>query len=164
MIVSQIKKSIAELVALLTQLSDTQFVMPCAALSNATIGEHSRHIIEMFGCLDLGYSLGTLNYDLRARNLMMQTNTEFAIQNLLLLEENLVKDNKKLFLEIVKDHQKTVVETNYERELWYNFDHCIHHQALIKVAVLMLENIRLAPDFGVAPATIEYRNQNQCVR
>lgn len=162
MIVSQIKKSISELVALLTQLSNTQFIMPCSALSNATIGEHSRHVIEMFGCLEQGYESGTVNYDLRKRNLLMQTDTDFAIQNLIELQENLEKINKKMWLEIGKIDPKTTIETNYERELWYNFDHCIHHQALIKVGVLFLENIHLDPDFGVAPSTIKHRNQNQC--
>lgn len=157
MIILQIKKTITDLVALLEQLSDTQFTTPFAALSNATIGEHSRHVIEMFGCLEQGYESGTVNYDLRKRNLLMQTDTDFAIQNLIELQENLEKVNKKMWLEIGKIDPKTTIETNYERELWHNFEHCIHHQALIKVGVLSIENISIDPNFGVAQSTIAYR-------
>lgn len=157
MIIIQIKKTITDLVALLEQLSDAQFTTPFATLSNATIGEHSRHVIEMFGCLEQGYESGKVNYDLRKRNLLMQTDTDFAIQNLIKLQENLEKINKKMWLEIGKTDPKTTIETNYERELWYNFEHCIHHQALIKVGALSLENISIDPNFGVAQSTIAYR-------
>ena len=47
-------------------------------------------------------------------------------------------------------------------ELIYNLEHSIHHQALIKVAVLKNSAIQLSENFGVAKSTIEYRNQ--CVQ
>ncbi len=51
------------------------------------------------------------------------------------------------------------IQTNYFRELLYNLEHCIHHQALIKVAVFQLENIKVTENFGIAPSTIEYKKQ-----
>ena len=45
------------------------------------LGEHTRHIMEMFQCLENQYDLGILNYDNRERNKIIQTETEFAIQN-----------------------------------------------------------------------------------
>lgn len=54
------------------------------------------------------------------------------------------------------------IQSNYYRELLYNLEHCIHHQALIKVAVLQFENVLLNENFGVARSTIEYRKQ--CVQ
>jgi hypothetical protein len=44
-------------------LSQTEYSNSCAELSNATIGEHTRHIIEMFQCLENQYDLGVVNYD-----------------------------------------------------------------------------------------------------
>jgi hypothetical protein len=46
----------------------------CAELSNATI-EHTRHIIEMFQCLENQYDLGVVNYDKGKRNTLIQTDT-----------------------------------------------------------------------------------------
>jgi hypoxanthine-guanine phosphoribosyltransferase len=45
------------------------------------------------------------------------------------------------------------------RELLYNLEHCIHHQALIKVVVLQSSTVFVNDNFGVASSTIEYRNR-----
>lgn len=60
------------------------------------------------------------------------------------------------------DGEEVRIESNYFRELLYNLEHCIHHQALIKVAVLQLDYLQIDPDFGVARSTLEYRKQ--CVQ
>jgi len=60
------------------------------------------------------------------------------------------------------DSELVCIETNYYRELLYNLEHCIHHQALIRVALFQMENIKVNANFGVAPSTIEYRKQ--CVQ
>lgn len=51
----------------------------------------------------------------------------------------------------------TFIETNYFREVLYNLEHCIHHQALIKVALLNFNYIQISETFGIAPSTIEFR-------
>ena len=67
--------------------------------------------------------------------------------------------NKDLVLEQGTTAVSFTVKTNYFRELLYNLEHSIHHQALIKVAVLKNKNIQLCPEFGIAKSTIEYRTQ-----
>jgi hypothetical protein len=47
----------------------------------------------------------------------------------------LEKENKKIELQQIIDNEEVRIESNYFRELLYNLEHCIHHQALIKVAV-----------------------------
>lgn len=61
MLIPSIKKTLNELSDLLSQLSNEDYTCPCHGLSNATIGEHTRHIIEMFQCLELQYEIGTIN-------------------------------------------------------------------------------------------------------
>lgn len=162
MLVKSINNSLDELINLLNQLSDESYSKSCEALSNASIGEHTRHILEMFQCLEKSYDPGILNYDNRERNERIQTKTEFAIQCILEIKSALKTENKILFLEQMIDGLTFRIQSNYYRELLYNLEHCIHHQALIKVAVLQYENISLNENFGVASSTIEYRNQ--CVQ
>lgn len=162
MLVKSINNSLDELINLLNQLSDESYSKSCAALSNASIGEHTRHILEMFQCLEKSYDPGILNYDNRERNERIQTETEFAKQCILEIKSALKTENKILFLEQMIDGLTFRIQSNYYRELLYNLEHCIHHQALIKVAVLQCENISLNENFGVASSTIEYRNQ--CVQ
>lgn len=159
MLIPSIKNSLNELIDLLHQLQNKEYSNPCAELSNASIGEHTRHIIEMFQCLENQYDFGVVNYDKRERNTLIQTNTDFAIQSILEVQNNIEKENKKIELQQIIDGEEIRIESNYFRELLYNLEHCIHHQALIKVAILQCENVQIDANFGVARSTIEYRNQ-----
>ena len=113
----------------------------------------------MFQCLENQYDSGIVNYDKRARNILIQTDTDFAQNQILNIQNNLEKKNKNLTLVQIIDKEEIRIESNYFRELLYNLEHCIHHQALIKVAILQFENVTIDPDFGVARSTIEYRRQ-----
>lgn len=162
MLVPSINNSLNELVALLDQLSDNEYTKQCPQLSNATIGEHTRHIVEMFQCLENFYDSGLVNYDRRERNIVIQTDTEFAIKSIVEIQNNLEKENKKIELQQIVDGEEIRIDSNYLRELLYNLEHCIHHQALIKVAILQCENIKIDANFGIARSTIEYRTK--CVQ
>ncbi len=159
MLVPSIQKTLKELSDLLSQLTNDDFSCPCHGLSNATIGEHTRHIIELFQCLENQYESGVINYDSRKRDYAIQTCTETAKKAIESISSNLEKPNKKLFLQQMIDGEILETESNYNRELLYNLEHCIHHQALIKVAVLQNDALTIDENFGVARSTIEYRKQ-----
>lgn len=159
MLIPSLHKTLNELVALLSQLSKDDYTLPCRGLSNSTIGEHTRHIIEMFQCLENQYESGIVNYDKRNRNYSIQTETDYALQCIIEIKNQLEKENKKIVLQQIVDGEELQIESNYFRELLYNLEHCIHHQALIKVAVLQLDHLQIDDDFGVARSTIEYRKQ-----
>lgn len=159
MLIASITKTLNELLDLLSQISDTDYSCPCHQLSNATIGEHTRHSIEMFQCLENQYENGIVNYDIRKRDYLIQTNTDFAQKCILQILNQIEKPNKSLKLQQIIDGEELLIDTNYNRELLYNLEHCIHHQALIKVAVIQSETIKIDENFGVARSTIEYRKQ-----
>ena len=159
MLIPSLNKTLNELVSLLNQISNGDFTSPCKGLSNSTIGEHTRHIIEMFQCLENQYEGGVVNYDKRNRDYKIQTDTDFALQCIEDVKNQLEKKDKKLTLQQIVDGEELHIESNYFRELLYNLEHCIHHQALIKVAVLQNENLSIDENFGVARSTIEYRKQ-----
>ncbi|HEX9980865.1 MAG TPA: DinB family protein [Flavobacterium sp.] len=162
MLLPTISRSINELNYLLVQLSDAEYAKPCEALSNATIGEHTRHVIEMFLCLLDSYDAGIVNYDRRERNLLMQTQVASALTALESIRLHLDKKDKAMILQQAVDGEEIRIASNYFRELLYNLEHCIHHQALIKVALKDYGHLKINTDFGVAHSTIEYRNQ--CAR
>jgi hypothetical protein len=116
----------------------------------------------MFQCLENHYETGVVNYDNRERNILIQTDTEFAIQGILIIKNNLNKENKNIELQQIIDGEEIRIQSNYYRELLYNLEHCIHHQALIKVAILKCDNVVIDANFGVARSTIEYKKQ--CVQ
>ena len=159
MLIPSLNKALNELTSLLNQISNDDYTSQCKELSNSTIGEHTRHIIEMFQCLENQYESGLVNYDKRNRDYRIQTDTNFALESLNDIRNQLEKENKKLVLQQIIDGEELRIDSNYFRELLYNLEHCTHHQALIKVAVLQLEHLQIDPDFGVARSTIEYRKQ-----
>ena len=159
MLIQSIKNNLSENIELLRQLTNEEFMQKNPELSNATIGEHMRHIIELFGCLLENYDYGLINYDDRKRDVLLQTdkNEAIAIIEKYLLE--LEKPNKPLSLTHSCFSPIELLQTNYFRELIYNLEHSIHHQALIKVALHSLPHIKIPSTFGVAPSTLEYRKQ-----
>lgn len=146
----------------LSQLSQQQYSQSCKTLFNNTIGQHVRHIIELFQCLENGYDTGIVNYEKRKRDTLIETDKELADRLLLEIHKGLGKPNKTLTLEACYDDHVTeaiAIETNYFREVAYNLEHTIHHMALIRVGITEISNIQLPEDFGVASSTVKYRKQ-----
>lgn len=159
MLIPSIKANFIQIIELLNQLNDEEYIFCHPELSNATIGEHTRHIIEMYQSLLKSYNSRIVNYDKRERNVAIQTDKNIAIKAIDLILENLDLENIEMTLEQGMNQITFQVKTNYFRELLYNLEHSIHHQALVKVAVFKNRNIQLCSEFGVAKSTIEYRTQ-----
>jgi hypothetical protein len=151
-----------QLAGSLGQLSPPQYSQPCQTLFNNTIGQHVRHIIELFQCLENGYLIGEVNYEKRKRYALIETDKELASSLLLNIYQGLTKPNKPLTLVACYDehiNETIVIETNYYREIAYNLEHTIHHMALIRVGITEISSVQLPDDFGVASSTIKYRKQ-----
>lgn len=162
MLFTYTKNTLQELNDVIIQLNDCQFTTPITGLSQASIGEHTRHIIELLQCLVHSYENGNVNYDARARNKDIQTNISRASIEISKLIVSIEKPNKEVLLKDANFGGILGIPSNYFREVMYNLEHCIHHQALIKVGLLSFENIRIPETFGLAPSTLDYRKS--CVQ
>jgi hypothetical protein len=157
---SKSREALDSLTNVLQQLPvQSSYAEPCAALSHATIGQHTRHIIELYQCLLAGYPAGTINYDDRKRNVLYEQDIEAATAVIKEIQLNLEQPDKALNIYCGTDDNSVCIESNYYREVLYNLEHCIHHQALIKVALLAISDLEIADGFGVAPSTLQYRQQ-----
>ena len=151
-----------QLSASLDELAQAEYVQPCKTLFNNTIGQHVRHIIELFQCLENGYETGSVNYEKRNRDMEIEGNKQLAVSLLQAIHQGLDRENKELLLEATYDEHSTELislATNYYREIAYNLEHTIHHMALIRVGVNEVSSIRLPEDFGVASSTVKFRKQ-----
>jgi hypothetical protein len=149
-----------QLKELLESLTDEQYCKKIALLSDASIGQHTRHIIEFFQELEKGYQTGLVNYDARKRNYAIETQRKFAINELVGIAAVVAKENRVLNLVVDfcgDDSNPYEVPTSYQRELVYNFEHTIHHMALLKIGVRAVATIELPENFGVAMSTLKYR-------
>jgi hypothetical protein len=146
---------LAHLQYILEELTDQQYVQPIGVLSQATIGQHNRHILEFFIELNQGYDSGIVDYDKRSRNHTIETDRGFAIQTIRVLTENIDKADKDLLLNV--EYGNHPVFTNYFRELVYNLEHTVHHMALIRIGVNAISDLVIPEQFGVASSTLKYR-------
>jgi len=132
-------------------------------LSGSTIGQHFRHIIEFYTCLEKGLETGIVSYDERERNVLLEKHTAYSV---------CIIDKIIHFLSWVKEDSALSLKGNYNdtsetpstfqsslfREMAYALDHTVHHLAIIKIALLEEKDIiDLNENFGVAPSTIRFR-------
>lgn len=159
---SEIKRVLLQLIDTLNKLNIDDYTFKLPILSSSSIGEHTRHIIELFQCLNKGYNVGIVNYDDRKRDLQLQNNLDFAMQTIAQLVSELNREDKILTLISTYDDSTLEISSTYNRELLYNLEHCIHHQAIIKIGLEKLNIEVLDDSFGVAKSTLEYRKS--CVQ
>lgn len=155
-----VQNSFFQLSESLEHLTADQYVQPCERLGQSTIGQHVRHIIEMFLCLEQGYLDGTVNYENRKRDKTIESDKQLAIGLLQSISEGLSKPDKSLVLAGVYHDDASALmhfDTNYYREVVYNLEHTIHHMALIRVGLEEIASIALPQGYGVASATVKHR-------
>ncbi len=143
----------------LNELTDAEYTRPCKALFNATIGQHVRHIIELFLCLQKGYETGVVNYDQRKRDYKIETEKNFAIHLMQEIYHWVERPNIEMVMRAEDYGDDTCpinIPTNYYREIAYNLEHTIHHMALIRVGINDISRVELSREFGVAYSTIKY--------
>lgn len=157
------QENLNEIKSVLVQLNSDQYSYPSNTLFGATIGQHVRHILEFYQSVFNGLESKTVNYDNRKRNLLIETDNQYAIHVIDEINSNLALDilDEKLVLEgnfCAEEGKKTQIQTSLFRELAYCLEHSIHHQALIKVGLLEVNCLSfIDATFGLAPATIRYR-------
>lgn len=156
------KTVLLELRDILLQLPYGIYTKPCDTLSDATIGQHTRHVVEMYLVLLNGYQSGHVCYDDRPRNKKIEENVRYSAKMIHKIAYNIQQPDKRLLLSYHLQGELCTIPTSYNRELMYNLEHTIHHGALIRVAIEEFTNLTLPASFGVAPSTLKYRDE--CAR
>src|SRR5689334_19667735 len=93
-----LRATLVQLQQVLSELSNDEYKRPLLVLSNSSIGQHTRHIIEFFQTLFKAYDSGFLNYDQRERNQLLEKSQQAALVELALIVEALVKEDKEILL------------------------------------------------------------------
>ena len=154
-----------EIKGLLIKVQNDLYIAPQGILNGATIGQHFRHILEFFICLQKGVEIGVVSFDDRERNVLIETDVEYAmdrIDELVIFVEN-IEGDRSLQLKAnyaTSTQDNTYIQSSLYRELAYTLDHTIHHLAIVKIALSNeLEKLGIDENFGVAPSTVRYKNQ-----
>lgn len=152
-VIAQLEKSIVE-------LTDEQYTRKIDTLFGASIGEHVRHVIELFVCLQNGYASGVVNYENRKRDMTIQTVRRVAIDLMSTVKGSLFWENKDLQLHACYNEdcdELFTLSTNYFREIAFNIEHAIHHMALIRIGIREVSDLEIPEGYGVASSTLKFR-------
>ena len=155
-----LRATLTQLHLVLSALSREEYKTPLPILSNASIGQHARHILEFFQVLISNYEAGIINYDKRKRNHLLETDRDVALMELAVLVDKILKDDKEVLLTgsySSDTNEETTVRSTYYREIVYNLEHAVHHMAMIKIGIRESTNLAVPSDFGVAAATILHK-------
>lgn len=137
------------------------------AESLGTIGSHYRHILDMYRCFIKGIGQGMIRYDQRERDKNIEKSAQAAIEesNRLIsgLKETATSANPEdpiKIQRILRGNETVHLITSIGRELDVLTSHTVHHYAIIAL-ILNSHGIECRQDFGVAPSTLEYRNDDK---
>jgi hypothetical protein len=149
----------SQLSTALCNLPNEDYKKPLEVLSNSSVGQHTRHIIEFFKVLIEQYDDGCINYDKRERNLHLETDVEVALGAIADIQSTMLLQDKRVTLSGIYPGYpgEITVTSSYHRELVYNLEHAVHHMAMIKIGFRQLTNTALPSEFGVAASTMVYK-------
>ncbi len=146
---------------LLQQIEPHVYRRPLPEFDGNTLGQHFRHILEFFQCLEKGAGVGLIDYASRERNMMYEDNpllTASAFNDFMQLLESGPEDK---MLDVKAEFggvDRPVYSSTLGRELLFVYDHAIHHLAMIKIGIRChFPEIQIDRDLGVSPSTIKSR-------
>ncbi|MCI0540045.1 MAG: hypothetical protein L0Z50_32975 [Verrucomicrobiales bacterium] len=131
---------------------------------NACIGGHYRHCLDHFASLMRGFEAEAVDYDLRERDVRIESQPDFALK----LTQEMRSWLEQLSLSVLDTRVAARCEVSYAhghspvtnstvgRELVYCIAHAIHHFALISVMARWMD-AKLPDHFGVAPSTVAHQ-------
>lgn len=153
-----LEEVLTDLDNLLVQLTAEEYSRPLAVFSGSSMGQHVRHILEFFQCLETGLDSGEIDYDARQRDRKIEVSpayTRAVLQKLSLIISTFDVQQPLLLRQTYVPGACLLMPTNAGRELVYTIEHAIYHMALLRIGVqIHYPAIQLPRHFGVAYSTL----------
>ncbi len=154
---------------LVNALNDAQYCFIDPSYTQSSIGQHFRHIIDMFMVVAYPENPEIVDYDARRRGAEVETCRDTAIRELNVIKiyisaylSDLDEAYKLLGQDVVIKTEVTIDEThsvvlrsNKLREFVFTSSHAVHHYAVISM-IAKIQGITLDKNIGVAPATATF--------
>lgn len=146
----------------LAQLKPHEYRQQLPEFEGSTLGQHFRHILEFFQCLEQGFDSGMVDYAARERNLLYEGQPELTAAAFGAFAVALHNFDAMQPVEVRAEfggQERPAYPSTIGRELLFVYDHAIHHLAMIKIGLLChFPHVRTDQNLGVSPSTIKARN------
>ena len=154
--------------ALLLELNGESFAAVAPEPYGASIGQHYRHVLDHFLCLESGMATGEIDYDNRERNPQLETDLDYARAT----TERLIEVFRQYDSGLLKRPCIVRYSVGYgntapvdlpsvvARELAFCIGHAVHHYAIVRLLCDSV-GVEVVPEFGVAPSTLKHRAEQR---
>ena len=160
-------------IELIESLSDSQYVHVATPFVSSSIGQHFRHLVDLFFSVVKGSECARVDYDNRRRGAEIETSRAVALSELneirdwmldLAVKPNLVELGSKpieLVSEVtLTDTASVTMPTTLARELIFTSSHAVHHFAIVNI-VAKMQGVKTSKALGIAPATASFIRDEQ---
>src|SRR5690606_26386746 len=152
-------------IALITeQLKPDEYSEVLPILMQNSIGKHIRHILDLVECLCNSSGTGEINYDARRRDNKVEASPEYTLAkiNFLLYEIEKLDVDSRVLLKQKIANEEIEIESQINREILYNIEHCVHHLAIIRIGIEQnFPHINFPKNFGIAYSTVYHREKGE---
>lgn len=159
------RKMVFEITEVLQVIDQQSYAQPLDVFNGSTLGQHFRHILDFYRCLQLGAIENIVDYERRERDTLAEQNPAFAVQAFFDVCDNIERCNVDERIMVRADFSarmednRPLVQSSIGRELMFAYDHAVHHLAIIKIGLrTAFPHITINEQLGVAPSTIKYRS------
>jgi uncharacterized damage-inducible protein DinB len=156
-------ENIAQLSSFIQSVPELMYRELPYEIHNSSIGQHVRHICDIYQALMRDFSSDEIDYNVRRRGHVIEENKLVALTELKKIHdwvESIASDDlcHGVAITVEASFSQQCVSTmnsNKERELFYAFDHTTHHLAM---AALIAKHLKCPIDanLGVSPSTATY--------
>ena len=132
-------------------------------ISSSTIGEHMRHVVDMYHALLNGRPAMNVDFNFRRRGAPLETDPACAERELESIKRQLQSlincENSpvQITTEVALGESRCVsINSSLARELVFTSSHAVHHYALMAV-IAKLHGVMIDANLGMAAATASYQ-------
>ena len=156
--IDAIEKNLERGIKLLNSISDSQYSDTSVEPYNSSIGNHMRHILDVYSCIFNGLDSGSIDFSKRERNELAEQYTSSGIayfENIIEQLKNLDHSTFNKRVVVSDDLGLGVVSANYTlaAALIQAHSHAIHHYASVGIIINQLGIELPDADFGYNPTT-----------
>lgn len=158
-------EAIEQCLSLTDRISPEAYTCLDATVVVSSIGEHFRHILDIYRAITraLDTDIRLIDYDVRRRGHLCETEPDIAGEEFRTLLYRLNSFNEEHLLVPVtvktevslKETESTTLSSTLLRELIFTSSHTVHHLAIISI-VAKLQNLYVDANLGIAPATATF--------
>ena len=161
-------ESLDQMIEFIKGLSDESYKTAPKPLFDSSIGQHLRHILDVYMAIINADDFEKINYDIRRRGLALETVRTEGLIELNVVRHWLVNlDEDSLILPTtvhtevsVCSEQPAQMVSSIGRELCFASSHLTHHLAIMAAVAKFLGH-KVSAEVGVAPTTATFLRSQQ---